>query len=299
MFFNRRIYLLITVGLLLSNHAAAEHSIQVERLSAEKKHFEAIIAAGRVPVTQMSYSASMALAKSFWALGLVDQSEARFDELLGTKAVKSSKLEQSRIYLAKGIIALQEGRYQVAGVQAEKAYERLEQSPLRGEVLYLWAEALAQQEQFGAALPKYLQALVEADPRSKDEMYFRTGLCERLLGKSADARGHLEQVSLESVEGAQALRALAEIEVSDRQFEKGAFWAAKGRELFADDFLDAWVDYALILGAISKSDDNEVKQIMQQANSKYPPSEQWLVVLNATAESYLWGRVVGGVNANG
>jgi tetratricopeptide (TPR) repeat protein len=289
---------IIALAAALCQQAAAEHPIQIERLTADKKHFEAVIASGRVPVTQMTYNASMALAKSLWALGLVDQSEAHFDELLTSGHVKSDKTEQARIYLAKGIIELQEGRFQVAAMQAEKAFQRLEQSPLRGEVLYLWAEALSHQELYGAALPKYTQALLEADPRSKDEMLFRTGQCERLLGKNAEAREHLEQVSLESIDGARALRALAEIEVTDKQFEKGAFWATKGRELFADDFLDAWVDYALVLGAISKGDDVEVKRLMEQANNRYPPSEQWLVVLNATAESFLWRKVAGGEHAS-
>lgn len=293
----KRSYLLV-VAAVICREAVAEHPIQVERLSAEKKHFEAVIAAGRVPVTQMTYSASMALAKSLWALGLVDQSEEHFDELLSTKAVKQSKVEQARIYLAKGIIALQEGRYQVAGVQAEKAFERLDQSPLRGEVNYLWAEALAHQELYGAALPKYTVALAESDPRSKDEMLFRTGQCERLLGKNTEARAHFEQVSLESIDGPRALRALAELEVAEKQYAKGAFWAAKGRELFADDFLDAWVDYALVLGAIEKADDTEVKKIMDQANNRYLPSEQWLVVLNATAESFLWRNLTGGARAD-
>ncbi len=279
--------------------ALADHPIQVERFSAEGKHFEAIISAGRVPPVQMTHTASMAFAKSLWALGLSDQSEERFDELLASKTARADKVEQARIYLAKGIIALQEERAQVAALQAEKSFERLEAaSQLRGEVQYLWAEALARQELYGAALSKYLAALEEADPRSKDEILFRTAECERLLGKNTDARTHFEQVSLEGKDGPAALRALAEIEVAEKQFEKGAFWVNKGRELFADSFLDAWVDYALVLGAAAKGDDAEVKQLVTEANNRYPPSEQWLIILNATAESFLWQKNAGGQHAD-
>ena len=191
MSFNRFTLLLLTLGGAFASPLKAEHAIKVERLTADRKHFEAVITAGRVPMSQMTHGASMALAKSLWALGLTEQAEERFDELLGAKGSKLQRGEQARIYLAKGIIALQEGRYQVAAMQAEKAVGRLEAaSELRGEASYLWAEALSGQELYGAALEHYLVALAEADPRSKDEITFRTAQCERLLGKSKEAREH-------------------------------------------------------------------------------------------------------------
>ena len=54
------------------------------------------------------------------------------------------------------------------------------------------------------------------------------------------------------------------------------------------DFLDSWVDYALLQVAINQGAADEVKSIQLEASKKYPPSDHWLNLLNAAAESFVW-----------
>ena len=108
------------------------------------------------------------------------------------------------------------------------------------------------------------------------------------LGKYDEARQQLENIPLNHERTAMAIRHLAHIALKGERFETAGFWLQRGRETYPDSFIDSWVDYAMLEIAVHLGDSAQVEMVRAQAQQKYPPSDQWLGLLNAAAESYEW-----------
>ncbi|NDC37025.1 MAG: hypothetical protein EBZ48_03115 [Proteobacteria bacterium] len=277
----------------MPHSGAAEHPIDVQRKAADGDYLAALISYEKLPKRTTTTQARIAAAKSSWALSLPDRALEEYDGALRQGGLSS--VDQARIYLGKGIIHHQEGHPQLAVVQVQRALGLLENpSPLRAQVYALWGEALADSRSFAPAEERYLQALAEADPESKAEIYFLLGRVQLELGKYDAARANLERIPLKHERAADGLRLLSRIAAEQGSFSAAASWLEKGRLNFPDSFLDSWTDYMMLRGAIERKDREAAREIRSQAETRYPPSDPWLSLLVAAAEEFEW-KELGGI----
>jgi tetratricopeptide (TPR) repeat protein len=267
--------------------AEAQHPIDVQRATASGDYMAALVTYERMPKRVTTTSARIAAAKSAWALSLPSRALEEYDGAIRQGGLAPTDL--ARAYLGKGIIERQEERYQLAILQAQKALELLTTpSPLRAQVLALWGESLAAMKQFAPAEARYNQALNEADPDSKAELYFLLAQTKFNLGKYQEAREGLQKIPLRHDRAAEALRLLGESYVVEAKYEAAAQWLERGRREYPDAFLDSWTDYILLRAALGRGDEIAANEIKAQAEKRYPPSDPWLSLLTAAAEEFAW-----------
>lgn len=266
---------------------AAEHPIDVQRKAASGDYMAALVSYEKLPKRTTTTQARIAAAKSAWALSLPDRALEEYDGAVRQGGL--SPIDQARICLGKGIIQHQEGKHQLAILQVQKALILLPQpSPLRAQVYALWGEALADSRAFAPAEERYTQAILEADPESKPELFFLLGRVQVELGKYDAARENLERIPLSHDRAADGLRLLARLATEQNSFAAAARWLERGRHDFPDAFLDSWTDYIMLRGAIERGDKDALHLIRTQAETRYPASDPWLALMVAAAEEYEW-----------
>lgn len=274
--------------------AAAQHPVEVQRLAASGDYFVALTTFERMPRRIATTESIIAAARSAWGLGLASRAQEEFD-----RALRDEKLpedEKARLFLSKGIIEYQEGRYQVAVLHAERATSIVDNllptsaSPLRAKALLLWGDGLSRLGSHGDAEARYVRALDDAAIDDLPQINFSLGLCRRALGKYEAARSNFESVPLGHELTPDAIRNLAILALDTGKLQAADFWLSKGRSDYPDSFLDSWVDYAMMRVAIGSNDVAAVRTLRETAGKKYPPSDQWLTLLQAAAESYEWSR---------
>jgi len=270
--------------------AHAQHPIDVQRDTADGDYMAALISYDKMPQRIATAQSRVAAAKSAWALSLPDRALAEYDGAIRQGGLEPEDL--ARIYLGKGIIEHQEGRNEVAMLDAQKSMEQLhEASPLRSQVLALWGESLAAMKQFAPAEEKYQQAMLEAEPEGKPELAYLLGETQFQLGKYEDARLSLEKVPLRNDRTAEAIRLLAQVALQQDKPSLAAFWLGKGRHEYPDQFLDSWTDYIMVKGAIDTGDLVTERTLRIDAQKRYAASDPWLALLNAAAEEYEWKQL--------
>jgi tetratricopeptide (TPR) repeat protein len=271
----------------LSASAHGQHPMEVQRHSADAEHLAALVTYDRLPRRVVSSASRVAAGRSAWALSLPERALEDFER--AALDPELDPIEHARIHLSAGIVHFQEGRYQIAVVKAEKATELIATpGPLRSKAWFLWAESLQRLGSLGVAAERYGQALAEAAPEDRPEIHYALGLCERRLGKFEAAREHFEKVPLRHERTPMAIRQLAEVSLEMKNYPSVTFWLARGRTEYPEQFIDSWVDYALVRAAISRGALDEVRELRTEATGKYPPADGWLTLLNAAAESFEW-----------
>lgn len=271
----------------LASAAFAQHPIDVEQAAAHGEYLEALTDYDRMPKRISTTDATVAAAKSAWALSLPTRAITEFETALQDK--KLAPGVRTQILLSRGIIEYQEGRYQVSNLYAEKALVSCAVNCAeRAKILLLWGEGLAQMGSNGAAETKYLEALNNATPEESPEIAFRLGVCRLRLGKTDDARASFERVPLKNERTPDAIRYLATTSLEQAEYSNASFWLKKGRAEYSDNFLDSWVDYALLQIAVHDRSKKDVREIREAANKKYPPSDPWITLMNASAEAFEW-----------
>jgi len=270
---------------------AAQHPIDVQRKAAQGEYLEALATYDRIPKRQITTAAMISAGKAAWALSLPERATLEFDQALQDKQL--GKEPRARLLLSRGIIEYQEGHYQVAILYAEKTLRLLKQpSPLQAKAWLLWGESLSQLKSYGAAEDKYEKALAGSLPSEQPEINYLLGICRMKLGRWEDARRNFEKVPLQHPRTPDSLRSLAEISLQAGRYAQAVFWLTRGRKDYPDHFLDSWVDYALVRAAAEMKDAKQVRQLQSEAQKKYPPSDHWLTLLNAAAESFNWQQSV-------
>ncbi len=283
----RTIVCTLLTALLSGSMLYAEHPIDVQRKAVNGEYMQSLVAYERIPKRRVTTDSTIAAAKSAWALGWVSRASADFDRVLQDKALTAQK--RAQVLLSRGIIEYQEGRFEMAALYAEKVTQTLKQAcALRSRAWQLWGESLARMNSTGMAEEKLKLALSEADSNDFAEISFALGEVQINLNKLEQARANLEQVPLNHDKTPRAVRRLAQIALSLGNFNSAEFWLKKGRADFADNFLDSWVDYALMQIAIHKRDAVEVRRIREYAQKNFAPSDAWVTLLEAAAEAYEW-----------
>lgn len=284
----KRKILMCIVGLLfLYCPCQAQHSIDIQRLAAAGDYYRALQVYLELPKRRITTEATLAAAKAAWGLSLPAQAISYFELALTDQTLSDS--DRARINLARGIVEYQEERYQVATVYAERAANLLPApAPLRGRIWELWADSLVKQKLYGLAEEKYLKAVKELDVNDVPDVSFRLGVCRSTLGKYDLARQAFEQVPLNHPLASEAVRNLALVALRLDRYEQAGFWFKTGRDKFPESFLDSWVDYEQIRIAIKSRDDESIKQLLELAEERHPPSDYWLTLAQGAAVAYQW-----------
>lgn len=280
-------YYISLVALLMFSpvQSWAQHPIDIQRLAANGQYFEAMVAYLQLPQRRATTESIIAAARSAWGLGLPNRAIEEYDRAMRDE--KLGQTERARIYLSRAIIEYQEDRFQTCVLFAERAAGLINTAgPLRSKAWLIWAQALEKMNLHGPAEEQYLKSAEEADPDERAEIYYLLARTQMKLGKSKEASENFQKVPLRSDRTAQSVRGLAEVSLDTQHFDEAEFWLNKGRTDFPDDFLDSWVDYALVRIAISQDKPEKVSSIFTDASKRYAPSDHWFNLLNAAVEAY-------------
>jgi tetratricopeptide (TPR) repeat protein len=279
-------FLPVTVG---GRDAYAQHPVDVQRLTAEGDHFRALSLYEILPVRQLDEGTYISAAKSAWALGLTKQATELFDTVLRNRELNQD--DRARITLSRAVIEYQEERYQEASLFAEKATGYLvEKSPLRGRALLLLGQSLLRLGAYASAEERLLQALSDAAPSDRPDVAFSLGSAQVKLGKLSDAERSFKAIPTDHVRAASAVRSLASISLQSDQGERARFWIERGKSNYPEAFLDSWADYGLTTVALKEGNMPQAREVVERAERRYPPSDAWLILMQAALEQAEWNQ---------
>jgi tetratricopeptide (TPR) repeat protein len=281
------------LGCLSSTLVFAEHPIDVQKLSAEGDHFKALAMYELLPDRRLDEDTHLAAARSAWALGMTRQASELFDAVLRGDAIDSD--ERARITLSRGILEYQEERYQEAVLFAEKAASLLpEGAPLRGRAMLLWGQSLYKAQAYSSAEEKLARALLDAAPSDRPDVALALGRALIKLGKLSEAEKTLKMIPASHEYAAEAVRMLASISLQTKQSERARFWIEKGRSDYTDAFLDSWADFGLVTVALESNDLPRARNVVERAERRLPPSDNWLILMQAALEQAEWKELAKG-----
>lgn len=278
---------LLSVGWVQS--ASAQHSSEVQKLSADGEHMKALAMYELLPNKKVVTETRIAAAKSAWALGLNRQAAEGFDAILRDPALQPDI--RTRLVLSRGVIEYQEERYQEASLYAEKAIGYMQESaPLRGRAYLLWGQSLLRTGAYSSALEKFQKALADVSPQDKPEAHFALGLVELKLGRYTEAQKDLEAIPMDHVRTPVAVRMLAGLALETHQYDRAKFWIEKGQADHPESFVDSWGDYGLVQAAIAHGNLDEARRVVDRAQKQFGPSDSWLVLMQASLELAEWKK---------
>lgn len=265
----------------------ADDAIDVQLLSSRGEHYKAMLAYDKLPQRKRTTDATIASARSAWALSLPGIAIERFDQALESNAIPA--VDRARILFSRGIIEFQEDRFQVAALYAERAAKLVEEGgPFRAKIWLLSGEAAYRLGNAGQAAEFLQRALEESSIDDEGEVRFHLGEALLRLNRQDEAAEQFKAIPVTYEKIPQALRRLAEIALAKKEPGKVVAWLEKGMKEYPDQFLDSWVSYALIQAAIEQSDGVRIKEIQEAANKRYAPSDFWLSLINASVELNAW-----------
>lgn len=278
---------MLVLGLCFANVTNAEHQIDVQRRSAEGDHFKALSIYELLPQRGMNYTTKIAAANSAWALGDRKKASALFDAVLREADVPQE--QRARISLSRGIIELQEERYQECSLFAEKAVALLKDgAPLRIRGLLLLGQALAEMKRFASAEERLIEALRDAGASDRPEIALALANVQVKLGKLDDAQKVLKLVPANHEYAGTAVRLLSRIALQSENTVRAQFWLKKGRSDYEESFLDSWSDFSLTKIALRQGDIMTARGIVEAARQRFPPSDRWLILMEADLEQAEW-----------
>lgn len=271
------------------SNAEAQHPIDVQRASTSGEHFKALTTYLLLPTRRLTNDTRVAAAKSSWALGLHRLATEEIDGLLRDKTIDGD--ERARLTFMRGVIDYQEERYQEARLYAEKAISLLKgPSPLRARAHLLWGQAAMRMKVYGGAEEHLRIAFEEADNSDLPEVNYSLGEVQMRLGKLPDAESHFKAIPMDHDRTPMAVRHLAAIALESSDLDKAKFWLDKGRSEFPEAFIDSWADYGAVQVAITRGDMYTARLTTEAAVKKYPPSDPWLLLMQASLEKGEWDR---------
>ncbi len=272
---------------LSSTHA--QHPIDVQQATSNGEHFKALTTYLVIPARRLTPDTRIAAAKSSWALGLHQQAAEEINGLLRDKTIEGD--QRARLTFMRGVIDFQEERYQEARLYAEKTISLLQgPSPLRARAHLLWGQSAMKMKAYSGAEDHLKVALAEADNGDLPEVHFSLGEVQMRLGKYPDAEEHFKAIPMEHDRTALAVRHLAALSLETGNLEKARFWLEKGKTEFPEAFIDSWADYGTTKVALASGDLLGARLTVEGAAKKYPPSDPWLLLMQASLETSEWDR---------
>lgn len=281
--------LFFILALFVTHAAHAQHPVDVQRLTAEGDYFKALSVYELLPSRQLDQDTYVSAAKSAWALGLTKQASALFDTVLRKQDLNDD--DRARLTLSRAAIEYQEERYQEAALFAEKSAGYIaEKAPLRGRALLLLGQSLLRLGAYATAEEKLLEALSDAAPADRPEVAFSLATAQVKLGKLPDAERSFKAIPTDHPRAASAVRSLAAISLQSEQGDRARFWIERGKNNYSEGFLDSWGDYALATVALKADNMTEARAVVAKAEKRYPPSDGWLILMQAALEQAEWNH---------
>ena len=287
----------LLTSLAVTWNAAAQHPANVQQLSAEGEHFKALSMYELLPERVVTSDTRLAAARSAWALGLNDRAAQEFDVVLRSPSLSGDL--RARLTLSRGVLEFQDERYQEAVLYATKAAGYLkEPSPLRARAYLLWGQSLTALKSYAVAEEKFLKAVHECESVDAPEVNFSLGMIQMKLAKYTEAEDRLKKVPLNHDRAPEALRGLATIALETGREAQAQIWLEKGKLDYPDAFVDSWADYGLVQVALAQNNLLAARRQVALAAQHFPPSDSWLLLMQAAVEKAEWDRrelVAGGV----
>ena len=272
---------------IVATSVRAEEPISVQLLTSHGEYYKALLTYEQLPKRKITTDSTVAAARAAWALSLHGKASELFDQALESPSL--SKIDRARIYLSRGIIEYQEEHYQMASLLGKRAVEQIEiAGPLRAKARLLVGQSLEALKNYGEAYEVLNQAVGESDGDDEGEIHYALGLASFQLNRVTEAEENFKKIPYGHDRTAASIRKLAEINLILNQPEKTKFWIEKGKAEYPDQFIDSWVQYALVESAVKMHDFETMRALQVQANHQYAPSDFWVGLINAATENQEW-----------
>ena len=280
------------LNLIYVSNSLAEHPINVQKNAINKEYYKAMVSFERLPRQKLNKGVLLSAAQSAWALSLPDTAIELFDKILDDKNI--SNKEKAKIYLYKGIIDFQEGKYSISQIFAKKAlsFSNDISESLKSAALKLLGDSYFKLKLYGEAKREYIEALKYADNNQQPSIYLQKGMAEFYLGSFDEAQKDLQKVSMDNEDAPLAIKLLMKILLEKKDYQKLKKWIEVLNIEFPDEFIDSWIDYAKVKVAISEDNKREALKVLEIAKDKYPESDSWINLARASLETYLWNKGV-------
>ena len=280
------------LNLICVSNSLAEHPINVQKNAINKEYYKAMVSFERLPRQKLNKEVLLSAAQSAWALSLPDTAIELFDKILDDKNI--SNKEKAKIYLYKGIIDFQEGKYSISQIFAKKAlsFSNDISESLKSAALKLLGDSYFKLKLYGEAKREYIEALKYADNNQQPSIYLQKGIAEFYLGSFDEAQKDLQKVSMDNEDAPLAIKLLMKILLEKKDYQKLKKWIEVLNIEFPDEFIDSWIDYAKVKVAISEDNKREALKVLEFAKDKYPESDSWINLARASLETYLWNKGV-------
>ena len=280
------------LNLICVSSSLAEHPINVQKNAINKEYYKAMVSFERLPRQKLNKEVLLSAAQSAWALSLPDTAIELFDKILDDKNI--SNKEKAKIYLYKGIIDFQEGKYSISQIFAKKAlsFSNDISESLKSAALKLLGDSYFKLKLYGEAKREYIEALKYADNNQQPSIYLQKGMAEFYLGSFDEAQKDLQKVSMDNEDAPLAIKLLMKILLEKKDYQKLKKWIEVLNIEFPDEFIDSWIDYAKVKVAISEDNKREALKVLEFAKDKYPESDSWINLARASLETYLWNKGV-------
>ena len=289
----KRFFTIATLlNLIFVSNSLAEHPINVQKNAINKEYYKAMVSFEKLPRQKLNKDVLLSAAQSAWALSLPNEAIELFDKILDDP--NTSNKEKAKIYIYKGIIDFQEGKYSTSQIFAKKALsfkENISES-LKSAALKLLGDSYFKLKLFGEAKKEYVKALKCADNNQKPSIYLQKGMSEFYLGSFDDAQKDLQKVSMDNEDAPLAIKLLMKILLEKKDYQKLKKWIEVSNTEFPNEFIDSWIEYAKVKIAISENNKREALKILESAKEKYPESDSWINLARASLETYLWNKGV-------
>ena len=280
------------LNLICVSNSLAEHPINVQKNAINKEYYKAMVSFERLPRQKLNKEVLLSAAQSAWALSLPDTAIELFDKILDDKNI--SNKEKAKIYLYKGIIDFQEGKYSISQIFAKKAlsFSNDISESLKSAALKLLGDSYFKLKLYGEAKREYIEALKYADNNQQPSIYLQKGMAEFYLGSFDEAQKDLQKISMDNEDAPLAIKLLMKILLEKKDYQKLKKWIEVLNIEFPDEFIDSWIDYAKVKVAISEDNKREALKVLEFAKDKYPESDSWINLAGASLETYLWNKGV-------
>ena len=289
----KRFFTIATLlNLICVSNSLAEHPINVQKNAINKEYYKAMVSFERLPRQKLNKEVLLSAAQSAWALSLPDTAIELFDKILDDKNI--SNKEKAKIYLYKGIIDFQEGKYSTSQIFAKKAlsFSNDISESLKSAALKLLGDSYFKLKLYGEAKREYIKALKYADNNQQPSIYLQKGMAEFYLGSFDEAQKDLQKVSMDNEDAPLAIKLLMKILLEKKDYQKLKKWIEVLNTEFPNEFIDSWIDYAKVKVAISEDNKREALKVLEFAKDKYPESDSWINLARASLETYLWNKGV-------
>ncbi len=256
--------------------------IGVKELSTEGRHFDAVLLY-KDNESIRSLGETLAVARSAWALGLVEEARKRWDEAL--LHPDCSGTERARVYLARAIMELQEGEFEKARSFAEEGSSALDESELRGELYYIIAEALYAQKMYSLSERYYEKVSREGAKERTQEALLQLARVRNHLRRNTEARKALTQIELTSRVTPEALEELLTIDTKNKNFSGVRTWVEEGRNSFPSEFRSSKISYAHAMALINEGLMVEAEEEVSYISTNAKENDPWFQLGRALIEA--------------